>query len=404
MPVHTCIMLLWSLPLIVTQLSSTSPAHAHSVTPGYLAVTSSSSVGSPAMRAPPAPQVRVGPEDGLNVSSADGNFALRFGALIQTRYEARWFDGRLSASSFEMRAARPQIRGHIFRPWIRFFVQPEIANMPRLLDLQIDVQPSEAIGLRIGQFLTPFSREFMTPGSLLQFPDYAVANSIFRADRDTGAVVYGTPFGGRFEYYAGVFNGNGINRNGNDNRSMLWMGRIVLSPLGRVEYTETPGLTPGPFRFSIGLNAYYNTVTLTEQVVDPMTSMLATHRIGDQNIVTGGIDFAMHFGRWMFQAEGYYRRTSGVDGSWHDAWGCYAQTGLFVSPRFELAGRLNIVDLDSIHDGGVIAGAEAQAAYYLLGNHLKIALRYMALYGETTTPVTPAGTSHGLTLQGQVWF
>jgi hypothetical protein len=385
--------------LVATQLQTATPAPP---------ATPAAPPASAPPAAPPetsAPVVRVGPDDGVSVQSADGNFLVRGGILIQGRYELRAGDSGLTGSAFDVHMVRPQLSGHLLRPWIRFFVQPELAGpSPRLLDLQLDVQPHEAIGLRVGQFVTPFSRAFLVPVPVLQFPDLSIANNFFRADRDTGAMLFGTPCGGRLEYYAGVFNGNGIDRSGNDNHDMLWMARLVVSPLGPMPYTETPGLSPHPAQVSFGLNAYVNNVTPTQQVLDTDTGMLVTRRLPDQLVTTVGADVAIHAGPWMLQAEGYFRHTRRADGSAQQAWGGYAQTGLFVLPKLELAERVSLVAPDASVSRDLVTASETQGTWYLLGNHLKLHLRYTLLHADSPTTLAPVGFTHALTAQIQTSF
>jgi hypothetical protein len=347
------------------------------------------------------PLFRVGPEQGLAIGTHDERFTVRLDLLATARYSLGFTGSRLTLTSFEVPALLPVLSGNLVRPWVHYLVQLSLSGPSvTLLDLAIEAQPVEAFGVRIGQFVTPFARAFMTAPALLQFFDRSIATTFFEAGRGTGVMVFGVPFDGRFEYSAGVFNSNGINQNGNNNLHMLWVGRVVFSPFGATPYTETPALGDNPFRLALGLNAYVNKPTLTEQVVDPTTGMLVTRSLGEVFEVVAGVDLAARAGPWMLQAEGYFRRRAG-----QNAWGGYAQSGLFVLPRhLELAQRVALLNPDTTVPNNLIVTSETQLAYYFLGNHLEILLAYTLLHAERTTTLVPAGFSHTLTTQVQLWY
>jgi hypothetical protein len=361
---------------------------------------------SPTLR----PVMRISPEDGIKIQTPDGNFTAALGMVAQMAYDldlSRRASGHFGVigSNFNVRIVRPYLQGNILRPWIRYLIQPELANTPHLLDLQVDVQPIEALGLRVGQFRTPFSRTFLAPIALLQFFDFSFANTFFRGDRDTGAMLFGSPLDGRIEYFAGVFNGNGVDRGGNDNADMMWVARLAVSPLGAVAYDETPALQArNPPRFSVGVNGYVNRRAVTSQVIDAETQMLVTRNDGTQQLLTGGVDVAVRAGPWALQAEGYYRRTWPPSGTAFNAWGGYAQTSVLFLQWLELAERVSLLAPDT-RQRNLAVGGDTQLNFYVLGNHLKAALRYTLLHTDAPTAgVATAGYTHTITAQGQVAF
>ncbi|MBX3252343.1 MAG: hypothetical protein KF901_34535, partial [Myxococcales bacterium] len=181
-------------------------------------------------------------DKGVGVASADGNDVLGVHLLVQARYEHVEGD-RPREDGFRVALARPALRGVAFRKWLSYFVQWELAGAsPSLLDAEVVVQPVPEVGLKVGQFLTPFSREFLVPPGALLFPDFSPSNVLFRDNRDTGAMVLGRAFDGRLEYYAAAVNGNGINRGGNDNAELEWVSRVAVNVFGQNPYTEMPQL------------------------------------------------------------------------------------------------------------------------------------------------------------------
>ncbi|AKF04038.1 porin [Sandaracinus amylolyticus] len=355
-----------------------------------------------------APGVELGfsPDEGAFVRNADRSFSLQIGLLVQVRYQLSSTPDPARESEFIVRMVRPQLRGTVLAPWIRYVVQAELAGTgARLLDLQIDVQPHEAIGLRVGQFLTPFSRTFTTPVPRLLFPDFSIANDAFRADRDTGAMIFGTPFDGLFEYDVGVFNGNRIDQGGNDDDEMLYMARLVASPLGRVALDETPALAAHvPFRVSIGVNGYLGEITRTEPRVDATTGLPTTATLGIEHQRTLGADVAAQWETLAFQAEIYYRDATLVDGTTRDAIGGYAHLAwMFFRPYLDVAARVSVVDPDLATAGDVLRVVEGLIDFYALGNHLKLQLRYANTTDERQHE-TARATIHSGTLQTQLAF
>lgn len=348
---------------------------------------------------PPSPALHASLDDGLSVSTADGSFSVRLGLLVQARYELRRTPS-IDTQGFDVRVVRPQLRGTIGRPWLRFFVQPELADTQRLLDLQLDAQPTPLFGVRVGQFLTPFSRAFNTPVPLLQFPDFSVVNTAFRADRDTGVMLHGEPFGGRAEWNLGVFNGNGLDRGGNDRFDLRWMARLAWNPLGAVSYNETPALNgPTPWRVGVGVNAYTDTTTVT---IPPGSGQSAS-RMGDQHQDVVGADVAVRGGPWTLQAEGYHRWQRRADGTRVGSWGAYAQSGLMLGRHFEVAARGNVMQPDDQGSATMLSG-EAMLTAYARGNHLKFNLRGTLNHSDALIAGVVPGWSGLVTLQTQVAF
>lgn len=350
-------------------------------------------------------EIGFSPDEGAYLRTHDRAWSLRVGLLLQLRYQLSSTPDPARESEFVVRMARPQLRGTVLAPWIHFFVQPELAGpSARLLDLQIDLRPDEAIALRVGQFLTPFSRTFTTPVPLLLFPDFAQANDFFRADRDTGAMLYGAPLGGLLEYYVGVFNGNGIDHGGNDDERMTYMARLVASPLGAVSADETPQLgSHVPFRVSFGVNGYLGEVTRLETTTDPLTGTETAVRALEES-QTFGADLQIRAETVSFQAEIYYRATHRADRTERDAIGGYAHAAwMFWWPWLEVAARASVLDGDLGAADDLQTVLEGMLTFYALGNHSKLSLRYAAAIDERARGAIPR-VVHSGTAQLQLAF
>ncbi|UQA61911.1 hypothetical protein [Polyangium aurulentum] len=346
--------------------------------------------------------------DGLGFKTAKNEFAVDAGVLSQIRFDLTWNGPRFVEDGFNVLMARPYLKARAFDDQVRFFVQPELGTTsPKLLDLEVSWQPVPAFGIKVGQFLTPFSRAFFTPVPLLQFQDFSRVNEKFRAGRDTGAMMYGAPAGGIFEYYAGAFNGNGIDRGGNDDTSIMGIGRIAVNPLHPVPYDETPSLRGAvPFRFAIGLNGIADRAHPTKQQTNTATGATETVPLPPETRLTLGGDITVQWDRLTFLGEGYLRRVYVDGGSVSKGGGLYGQAGFFVVPKhFEVAARVGWMDPDTAKPNDEEHSVEGLLNGYVVGNHLKMGLRYMMLHIDAPNdPAFKPGTNHRLIFQTQFWI
>lgn len=343
-------------------------------------------------------------EDGMGMRSADDEFSLSLHLLTQLRYAHVEREGGRD-DGFRAVLVRPALRGAAFRPWIQYFVQFELAGTPALLDAEIIVHPIPEIGLKVGQFLTPFSREFLVPPGALLFPDFAPSNVLFRDNRDTGAMLFGGLFRRHVEYFLAAVNGNGINQGGNDNAEPEWIGRLVATVIGKNAYTEIPQLVDDDVSLSFGAGGSHSQTEQTATSVNPTTGATTTARLGSTPTTKLGADVALHAGPVSLQAEAYARTIgSGGGVSRSVARGGFAQLGVFVVPKtLEVAARGDVIELASNRgltnervDGGLV--------YYVRENHLKLQLAYAWTSVRAPDASAPAAVAHGVTAQAQLWF
>lgn len=326
-------------------------------------------VPAPAAPAAAAPVVVAAP------TAAASPITATLGGLFVVRGALAAHDGALQ-DGFQVRMARPQLRGQLLRPWLTFFVQPELAGAnPRLLDAQLVAQPIPEVGVTIGQFLTPFSRTFLTPVPKLLFPDFSVANDFFRADRDTGVQVQGTFAGERVGYAAGVFNGNGIDKTGisavsggNDDNRLAAIGRVHVDPLGAIPLDEAPCQDGRcPLRVSLGAGFVRSETTVAATGTTPVV------RKGGTDL---GLDAVVIWQRLHLQTEWYERWVNSGPQAGQHARGGYAHLGLTVVPqRLGVAARYSLVRADDRTTKQDVSVAEVQLVGYALGHRAKGWLR-----------------------------
>lgn len=335
---------------------------------------------------------------GLGFTFGD-SFSAELHVFTQLRVDEVLSDGS-HVPEFRVQMARPVLRGKLLRPWITYVVQPELAGKsPALLDAELTIAPHAAFGVKVGQFLTPFSREFLVPPFRLLFPDFSPSNISFRDNRDIGAMLFGMPLGGHLEYYAGVFNGNGINQTPGGAR-IMGIVRLAANLRGKPVYTETPQLDDAQTQLSFGINGTVGRHDLPLPASAPASTVAEI-----APYATLGADLTVHKGACTVQAEGYakWQQLSGDASQWSA--GGYLHGGCFVYQRtLQLAARVDVIDANLDSHAGLRAQAEGLLVYYVQGNHLKLQLRYA--YGNVRGQdlSVEASTSQTLTLQAQLQF
>jgi hypothetical protein len=88
----------------------------------------------------------------------------------------------------------------------------------------------DALGLQLGQFKTPFTREFITSLSEVETADRATVVDSLAPKRDIGLLA-DYAIGGRALISAGIFNGEGQNLTANTDSSALGVARVQLRPI-----------------------------------------------------------------------------------------------------------------------------------------------------------------------------
>lgn len=312
-------------------------------------------------------------------------------------------------SLFRIRRGRVGFEGYAYDPKYEYNVQVELAGPSvslkraylnyRMLDGDVNV--------RVGKFKVPFGRQQLTSIFSQQLAERSLVSDEFAKGDDDGAMLWGTPADGKLEYYVGVFNGEGNNKNSQQDKTNQWAGRLAWSPLGRFAYTGPATGNTSRFAFSLGANANLNGGWLYE--VNGTTGMQApieTCTTGtcivdhgdDARIRNVGLDAAAKWHGVSWIAEAFARRLDPIqDGlSSIDARGWYSQLGAFVKPdRLELGARYGQLDPNRAATNDLVTEVSPFVNVYLRGNDFKVQTDYTLLHTETMdrSLPTPAPTS-----------
>lgn len=265
--------------------------------------------------------------DGVSVERGDGAFGIKLDALVRVRHVGSFGADAPSRSEFSVPMARPALHAHLWGDRARVFLQAELAGEARLLDAKLTLKLVDGLWLETGQMMVPFTRAFLTPVPKVQLPDFGLVNDAFRVGRDIGVALHGEPRRGLLELTFGVYSGDPFKLAERPNPSPMVLARVVVNPLGRVDYSQTSSLDGDrPLRVALGANAYTHVATAPAEGDGPE---------GLERLVTAGGDLALEGWRANLLVEGFWRR------AWarapivetRDSWGVYAQPGVFVWAR-----------------------------------------------------------------------
>lgn len=185
-------------------------------------------------------------DQGLLIRTRSGPaFSARIGGVVQADFTM--FDGHYPLDSdFDIRRARLGMSGRLYEDFTyKLEVELEGSSSNRLVDAYLDYHPVPWLGVRVGQFKTPFSLEHLISDRYLAYNERSMAYSLTPA-RDVGLMVHGSLLRERVVYALGVFNGDGSDaerRSQKDDKQFC--GRLVLRPFYRMGIPLLDGLQVG---------------------------------------------------------------------------------------------------------------------------------------------------------------
>ena len=185
--------------------------------------------------------------DHFFLTSSDGNFNIMPVGYLNANYVFYKGDGA-PPDTFAIRRARFGLQG-TYGNKIDYVFLFESATSISIRDAYLDFKPWASFKIMGGQFRVPFTDEADTPDTNFEFIDRSIISVLspnagpggFRAP---GIDAHGDLFGGRVQYWAGVFNGQGILESSTTNEPEV-TGRIRLTPWRRSAISGLKGLHIG---------------------------------------------------------------------------------------------------------------------------------------------------------------
>jgi hypothetical protein len=376
---------------------------------------------------------------GVTISSDDGNNKINIGFYGQFRFQElsrdRWQRSDLNQTfppfsvenagrtepSFQVRRLRLIAQGSVWKSWMRYAVELDFAgndeglrsifippvftsggasDFPgvnvtqgvqdqdgrsvKLLDWYLDLTPKATARARIGQFKIPFGRQELVSDNRLQMTSRGIASDFFAPSRDRGAMFHGGTDTQRVQYKLGVFNGTGLARAQNIDKSLGYAARLTATTSGPFQDIEDVIDQPPSMGVRVqGGIAWYQTsdtpVRLNPQIPE-----------SDVRNTSYEADLGFFFRQRADLFLEYYQRKVEVDQGFDLPTSCY---GAFIDGRFscdqsgytvqggirlgptdhhELSARYSWIDNDRDLDKDERSEATLNYAYYFFRHTMQV--------------------------------
>jgi phosphate-selective porin len=214
------------------------------------------------------------------------------GPVRITGYVQARFNAVDDSAAFLLRRARIGAQGGL-TPWASFKVQVETraggtgaaTATVGATDLYLALADRRWTAT-VGQFKTPFSREFITSSTVIELAERALVVDALAPNRDIGFMIaWASP--GRATVQAGVFNGEGTNRASNRDSRFLYVGRVVVSPAAGVDVGAAAAGAPDSTGWAVEASVRHKDWTLRAEY-------LARDRAASANDARGWYALAAH--------------------------------------------------------------------------------------------------------------
>jgi len=358
----------------------------------------------------PKPETTVDASQGF-VTFKSGDNALTMGAWGQFRAtvdDREKFDADTvgtglgkedgTSVSFSVPRLRAYIQGTVFKPWMRYKFEVELASLKtdatnnlnngRITDGYVEFAKSPYATLRAGQYKIPFGMQELVSDTRQQFVDRSIANAKFAPSRDVGVMLSGLFLDNKLGYQAAIFNGAGQN-NPQDDGAYLYAARFVYDPLGEFKLIESAVDDPQKNLVHIGL-AYRG-----GEVPKGLSSTGTFEDVNDETAL--GLEVAWKFRRFYAMGE-YFAQTdeqaNPTVGPDIDANGYHVQFGAFVVPkRQELAVRYASVEPDEDVADAKQTEARIVYGYYWKSHNMKLQADFGEIaYGSNFSTLSSLAT------------
>lgn len=124
--------------------------------------------------------------------------------------------------------------GHAYEPWIKYYWEYELSGS-KLLDYRIMIEKWDWLKFKIGQWKIEYSSERRISSGAQEMVDRSIINRPFTVDRQQGVEVYGHLDGKgllNFNYWVAVLTGTGRGSSVNDDKNLMYFGRMQWNFIG----------------------------------------------------------------------------------------------------------------------------------------------------------------------------
>ena len=356
--------------------------------------------------------------DGFTFQSGDEKFKLSLGGRLQTRFTMDDYDKdtvkKPDVDKFEIKRMYIWLKGNAYSKDLTYKVQYNLAanqdsqsgSDGRLLEAFMNYKLADEFQIEAGQDIVPWGRQIIISSGAYEFVDRSFAENAFIPSYDIGLNLHGNIAKGIGEYSVGLWNGTGQNTPRGTN-TPAFNARLAFNPLGAVAYSEgdfdrtpTPRIAIGGayFRNTLRLDDTNGTAVMEKNFGDGYRSSGGWLGKGFSTLATNGVNETLAIQqaeadlafRWMgasVDAEYFLGQAEGnTTGKELRAHGFYAQAGYFVIPQhLQLAVRYNYLDPNRVVSNNIITETQGAISYYFKKHNLK-------LQGDVTSRHTQSAT------------
>ncbi len=343
--------------------------------------------------------VEVGYKKGFFFRTRDDKFSMKMTGRIQMRYGYEDLDNNHDTeeeqdnSSFRLRRARLKWDGHAYK---HFKYKIELAlkstgtkdgsKAVEVIDWWASYNKNPALSVQFGQWKVPFNRQRVVSSSKQQMIDRATAQDEFTMNRQIGAMLHGKLFNKKFEYYAGMFNGNRRNESSNGNNEHLYIARVSWNPFGA--YGKGIGEMESDLAWSEKPKAHLSAAIAFDGGADETIALKRVGTITAKEVDRTSIvvEYGLKYKGFSTNAEAYWRKYDGIDTSVLDTnpstsvidRGFFVQGGYFLIPKkFEVAGRYSLVDFDNQRTTDAVRETAVGLNWYFAGHNKKVQVNWV---------------------------
>jgi phosphate-selective porin len=190
----------------------------------------------------PQIQVKYGSK-GWEFSTPDGNYKLQFQSRLQFRFSIPFdidpvtFDEfqQTEKKTFRINRARLKIGGNVYRPWLKYYWEYELAASV-LLTFRMIIAKYPFLSFKVGQWKAQYNRERIISSGKQQMMDRSLVTRPFTIDRQQGVSLFGRLKKSKiadFNYWISAFTGTGRGGGTNDDTNLMFMARGQWNFFGR---------------------------------------------------------------------------------------------------------------------------------------------------------------------------
>ena len=253
---------------------------------------------------------------------------LSVGMLVQSVADFQIERSFAGANGFALANARLNVGGELDGGFGYFF-QTNFAGTARILDARLSYRPLNAVRVSAGQFKAPFSYELLTDAASTDFVNRSQVVTALAPGRQLGGELALGARAAPVGFSAGVFNGNAIGANANDNNALLYVARFRATPV------RPPDGHAG--RLLMGVNAAFS-----RDAAAALPAILPTPFAGDRTLL--GADARYTDGPMLLSGEVIYAHLAPEVGPSIEPWGFHATAGYHPSPKTQVLARWDYLD------------------------------------------------------------